>query len=271
MAMTGWVGVGESLTGEAPSTPAVAEDQANGPLANRLLFLERNRNVDVIGYRLVGREPGPVVRDLTQARTEPDALLAAAVQSTVNGSGVASAGSAHDSLANLGVGFVAFRGASTEPLVTRLDATAGLTRLSDSQGLILWRVLPRANSVSPSRLRLADARGAPVSSVAAGGDHARTDVSLGPSTPDVSAGGRRLVVAEPSRWAGHARVMFAGRELAAVAGAEQPTYPVPAHAGQLSITLPPTQPWWRWGQLGLLLIVLFLAVPSGSTRARTAS
>jgi hypothetical protein len=63
-------------------------------------------------------------------------------------------------------------------------------------------------------------------------------------------------------------VTFAGRRLEAIAGAEQPTYLLPPIAGQLSITLAPTHQWWRWGQLGLLLVVLFLAAPLGSTRSR---
>ena len=119
-----------------------------------------------------------------------------------------------------------------------------------------------------SRLRLVDAKGAPVASIAVTGDHGRTDVGIGPATPGASGAGRRLVVAEPNQWAAHARVTFAGRRLAAIAGAEQPTYLVPPNAGQLSITLAPTHQWWRWGQLGLLLVVLFLAAPFGSMRSR---
>ena len=61
---------------------------------------------------------------------------------------------------------------------------------------------------------------------------------------------------------------FAGRRLEAMAGAAQPTYALPSSAGLLSITLVPTQHRWRWAQLGLLLVVLFLAAPFGSTRAR---
>ena len=63
-----------------------------------------------------------------------------------------------------------------------------------------------------------------------------------------------------------ARVTFEGRRLAPIRGAAQPTYLLPVNAGQLSITLPPTYRWWRWGQLALLLVVLFLAAPFGSTR-----
>jgi len=75
-------------------------------------------------------------------------------------------------------------------------------------------------------------------------------------------------VAEPVGWAEHARVTFAGRDLAARGDREQPTYDLPPAAGQLTITLEPTQPWWRWGQLGLLLAVVFVAAPFGPSRRR---
>lgn len=269
VAMAGWFGVGEALTGKVPNMPAVAADQAEGPLGSRLLVM--TSGAGTIGYRLVGSEPGTVVRDLPGVAVSPDPLVAAAVKITVSDGAAASANAARDALADLGVGFVAFRGAATEPLVRRLDATAGMTRLSDSQGLILWRVLPRENAVSSSRLRLVDAKGAPLQSIAVTGDHGRTDVRLGAATAGAPAAGRQLVVAEPARWADHARVTFSGRELAAVAGGEQPAYVLPSTAGQLTITLAPTQQRWRWGQLGLLLVVLFLAAPFGSKRSRRTS
>jgi GT2 family glycosyltransferase len=265
MAMAGWLGVGDALTGKVPSLPAVAVDRANGPSGSRALVMTRDG--DTIGYQLVGSEPGSVVRDLPVATAPSDPLLAAAVRSTVTTSEATSANTARDELADLGIAFVAFRGASTEPLVTRLDATAGMTRLSDAKGLILWRVLPSQNAVSSSRLRLVDGNGSPLASIPVAGENGRSDVSVGPATPGAQTGGRRLVVAEPARWAQHARVTFSGRQLSAVAGAEQPTYLLPASTGRLSITLPPTHQWWRWGQLGLLLAVLFLALPSGSTRS----
>jgi hypothetical protein len=78
-------------------------------------------------------------------------------------------------------------------------------------------------------------------------------------------------VAEPAAWASRARVTFAGHELAGVAGGAQPSYVLPSSAGHLTITLAPTFHWWRWGQLGLLLVVLFLAAPFGSARSRRTS
>ena len=196
-----------------------------------------------------------------------DPGLNAVVKSTIGAGDATSANAARDALADLGVGFVTFQGAPADPLVTQLDATAGMTRLSNNNGLILWRVLPRDNTLGSSRLRLVDAQGVPLASVPATGDHGQTEVGIGSATLSAGADGRRLVVAEPNRWAEHARVTFAGRGLAPVAGADQPTYQVPANAGQLDITLAPARPWWRWGQLGLLLVVLFLAAPFGATRS----
>jgi GT2 family glycosyltransferase len=269
VAMAGWIGVGNEMTATAPSMPAVAEDQAQGPLGSRLLVM--SRDAGAIGYRLVGIEPGTMVRDLPRAAVEPDPMLAATVKIAVGDPHVTSVNAARNTLADLGVGFVGFRGAVTEPLVRRLDATAGLARLSDSQGMILWRVLPLANAMSSSRLRLENLKGAPLQSIAVAGDHGQTDVRVDAATPRVATLGRRLVVAEPAGWADHARVTFSGRELVAVGGRGQPTYDLPSSAGRLTITLAPTQPWWRWGQLGLLLVVLFLAAPFGSSRRRRTS
>jgi GT2 family glycosyltransferase len=263
MVAVGWFGIGQEVGAQVPNTPAVAADQARGAAGNRLLVITRKGTT--ISYHLVGAEPGPVVRDVPRGAAA-DPALAAAVRRLVGGSDVTSANGARDGLADLAVGFVAFQGASTEPLAIELDATAGLTRLSNNRGLILWRVLPREKGVSSSRLRLEDANGVPLASIAVTGDHGRTDVRVGPATPGAATQGRRLVVAEPAQWARHARVTFAERPLSAIAGAQQPTYLVPSGAGRLSVTLLPTYPWWRWGQLGLLLVVLFLAAPWGATR-----
>jgi hypothetical protein len=264
MVAVGWFGIGKELSPQEPNTPAVARDQAHGPLRVRLLAISREGST--ITYRLVGAEPGPVVRDLPHPLAPADPALAAAVKKTVRSGDLASANEAPDALADLGVGFVTFRGAATEPVAIQLDATAGMARLSNSRSLILWRVLPREKGVAPSRLRMVNAKGLPLASIAATGDHGRTDVQLGPATTGAAADRRRLVVAEPNQWARHADVRFAGRTLSAMAGAEQPTYQLPSGGGRLSILVLPTYPWWRWGQLGLLLVVLFLGAPWGTTR-----
>ena len=292
IAAAGLLTVGGPLKATVPSMPAVAADQAEGPLGSRLL--EMTTDAGTIGYRLVGSEPGAVVRDLSGVVPPPSPLLAAAVKIAVSDSNAALANAARDGLAGQGVGFVAFRGAATEPLVRRLDATAGMTRLSANGGLILWRVLPRNNAVSSSRLRLEDAKGQALQSIPVTGSHAQTDVwvsaattpaavigavapaaATGAAAPAAATGTaapeRRLVVAEPAGWANRARVTFDGRELTTVGRGGQPAYVLPQGAGHLTITLAATFPWWRWGQLGLLLVVLFLAAPIGSARSRRTS
>jgi hypothetical protein len=268
MTLTGWFGVGKTLTSKVVGMPAVAADQADGPLRNRLLVM--TSEAGTIGYALSGREPGAVVRDLPADAVAPNPPLAAALELAVNREATSVSG-VQDALADLGVGFVAFRGAPTEPLVRRLDATAGMARLSDSRRLILWRVLPRENAVSSSRLRLVDTQGALLRSLPVTGEHGRTEVRIGAHTTDGTKVQRELIVAEPAQWADHADVRFAGRKLVAVAGGDQPTYVLPPNAGQLSISLAPSHQWWRWGQLGLLLLVLFMAAPFGPSRSRRTS
>jgi len=265
LAMAGWAGVGEVLTPQAPSLPAVAADQALGSRGSRLLDLTRQG--DTVGFRLMGAEPGPVARDLPGPVAETDPLLVAAVKTVVGPADATATNAARNALADLGVGFVAFHGALSAPLVSQLDATAGLVRLGSNRGLTLWRVLAReSQSLTPPRLRLVDEHRTPVASLPVNGGHGQSDVGVGRLTPGGSSHSRRLVVAEPNGWAAHARVTFAGRPLAPVASAQQPTYAVPPAAGHLRITLAPTHPWWRWAQLGLLLVALFLAAPFGSTR-----
>jgi hypothetical protein len=228
-------------------------------------------NGSPVHYRVVGREPGPVVRPLPGPATEADPALRAAVEATVTGTSAAEANLAHTRLADLGIGFVALEGRPDPDRLLHLDATAGLTRLGDRHDLILWRVLPRPgvspqSTVPSARARLETSDGRLVQPVDVSGDHARTSTAL----PAGSAG-RLLVVAEPAGWAAHARVRYAGHAVAAVRGSGQPTYALPGVAGRLDIDIPPTWSWWRRGQAVLLGLVVFLALPFGRRRSRRAS
>ena len=249
--------------------PAVAADQANSALANRLLVLATQGRS--ITYRLVGAEAASPARDAgAPARSQP-ASLARDVQQVLADTTPATANRPHDRLADLGVGFVAFRGPASSAVVRRLDATAGLTRLGDSQRMLLWRVLPASGAradtaVPPARARLEDTSGRPVDTVDVSGDHGALSTRL-----PGSAAPRRLVLAEPASWARHATVRFAGQRLTALAGAAQPTYDLPMAAGRLTVVVEPAHHWWRRGQLGLLALVVFLAVPIGTRRSRRAS
>jgi hypothetical protein len=254
MGMAGRLDVGTRLTRQVPNMPAVASDQAQSFLGGRVLAI--TGDPCAIGYRLLGSEPGPVVRDLPGAVAAPDPLLAA-VKSSVWTDLRGSANAARDALADLGVGF-----ASTKRCLGRAAGqppglTAGFTRLSHNNGLTLWRVVPCGYAVGSSRLRFVDAASAHLASIPV--TRPRSDRCRHRPATGASAAGRRLVAAEPNQWAAHARVTFAGRRLATVAGAEQPTSLVPRSAGRLSITVASTHQRWRWGQLGLLLVALFIA------------
>ena len=250
--------------------PAVVADQATGPLAGRMLVLSGSGTP--VTYRVVGREPGPVVRPLRPAlRPQPDPALQAAVQATVTRASAADANVARTRLADLGIGFVALEGRPDPDRLLRLDATAGLTRLGDRPDLTLWRVLPRPAAgggpdVPSARARLETPQGALLQSVDVAGDHARLRVAL-----PASRTARVLVLAEPRGWVQHAGVRYAGRPLTAVPGRTQPTYVVPATAGTLRVDVHPTWPWWRWGQAVLLGLVAFIALPFGHRRSRRSS
>jgi hypothetical protein len=223
-----------------------------------------------VRYRVVGREPGPVVRPLPGSDAS-DPALEAAVRATVTAGSAANANLARTRLADLGIGFVALEGRPDPDRLLRLDSTAGLIRLGDQRDLMLWRVLPRqgagaGTTVPSARVRLQTPQGLLLQPVDVSGDHARTAVRL-----PAGGAGRLLVVAEPQGWARHAHVRAAGRELQALPGRSQPTYAVPPGAGRLDIEVSPTAPWWRRGQGALLVLVVFLALPFGRRRSRRAS
>ena len=79
-AVTGWQGRPAALRPQADAVPAVVADQATGPLAARMLVLSGDGTP--VRYRVVGREPGPVVRPLPGPATS-DPALQAAVRATV--------------------------------------------------------------------------------------------------------------------------------------------------------------------------------------------
>ena len=212
VAFAGWLGVGDIIRAVTSGVPAVAADQASGPLAGRLLVLDPQG--DALGYQLVGVEPGAVARALPGPVQPADSLLAAAVRAVLADSTAASAGSASARLSDLAVGFVGYRGRPTSPIVSRLDSTAGLARLGDSHGLVLWRVLARAGArthaataapVGSARVRLEDTSSALLQNVDVAGAHGAAHTQL-----PAGARGRRLVVAEPLGWSARATVSYDG-------------------------------------------------------------
>lgn len=249
-----------------PSLPAVALDQASGPDASRILLLTP---VDAsVGYALLGREPGELLRDVDRAASVTDPGIGALVSQVASGA-LDPAQPLGSHLADLGVGFVVTEGEIDPTLQRTLDAAPGMTRLGSNGGQTLWRVLsrepldPADAPVQPSRLRLIAADGRLVSSVTVTGPHAATETGL----PAGSAG-RRLVVAEPVEWADVADVRLDGVPMTRADVAGQPAYLLPAQGGRLSIDVPPAHPQWFVAQLICLAVAVFLAVPFGNRRSR---
>lgn len=259
-------GSGSALTVAQASLPAVAVEQSGPPTSNRLLLLEPSE--DVVDFRLVGEEPGELLRDLDRPSEVDDSGLLAAVGGVVGG------GAALDSadLARLAIGFVQVRTTPESELARRLDASEGLTRLGTSDQGILWRVRPLSPAPGvtevavPSRVRLVDGEGRVLAIVPTDGPHGAVTHELPPGR-----GERRVVVAEPREWSAHAVVSVDGRTLSPLPRTTQPTYAVPDAGGRLTIDLAAAEPWWRLGQAVLLALVVFLALPFGNRRSRRRS
>jgi hypothetical protein len=264
-ALIGWsrldgvVGVGFD------ALPAVAVEQARGPEANRLLTLAvSDAGVE---YELIAREPGDVLRGPTRPGTAADPGVATAVAALVAGRTGTGSGPAA-ALANLGVGFVSVQGTPAPGVIRTLDATAGLTRLGNTDDQILWRVLARPSVTTPtdvvpaSRAWITTADGRPSAWVRVDGAHGALSAPV-PAGPT----GRRLVLAEPREWIDHADVRFDGVRLEST-GTGLPTYVLPERPGLLTVDIPPNTPRWFAAQLALLGLTVFLAVPFGNRRSR---
>ncbi|HEX5968672.1 MAG TPA: glycosyltransferase family 2 protein, partial [Intrasporangium sp.] len=265
--LTAWgmAGPGRTLTVGEATLPAVAVEQSNDPLSNRLLLLRPSP--EVVDFVLTGREPGDLLRGLDRPATADDQPLVDAVARLVGGRSTDLLDASE--LADWGIGFVQARADSGAPLVRRLDATQGLTRLGAGEHGILWKVqpppsAPSATSVAaPSRARIIDGDGRLIAIVPTDGPHAAAEERIPAAT-----GPRRLVVAEPSEWAHHGVVELDGRRLQPVAGQSQPSYDLPTAGGLLHIDLTAYQPWWRLAQGIVLAFVVFMALPFGNRRSR---
>ncbi|MFQ6172053.1 hypothetical protein ACK8HX_10630 [Oryzobacter sp. R7] len=252
-----WAGLGDTLAPWRDPRPAVSVEQAEGAFATRALFVTPGDRG--AGYRFVGREGSALVRPLPSV-AEADGSVAERVSAVL---GDASAGP--ELFADTATDLLAVRTGVVPEVATRLDATAGLQRITQRQGWEMWRVSPAAIEggdalVAPPRLRLETSAGARL--VPTTGAHGGTTATL-----DVPAGSR-LVVAEPTGWAAHATVAVDGAVLRAVDGTPTPTYELPAGEGVLTVTVLDPARWWHAGQVAAVLVLVFLAVPFGRRESR---
>jgi hypothetical protein len=258
-----WRTVGDELHAWADPRPAVAVDQAESGIGNRMLLLTPEG--ESLTYELLGREVGDVARTLPAptASRPSAAALAASVSALFEQGAAPGALTPAADLADQAVGFVGLRAEPTDPRIRALDATAGLSRLGEHDGVLFWRVLPGGggasdDAVAPSRARLVTRTSEQALSVS--GSHSQLDVK------SVVPQGASLVLAEPDEWVRHARVTVDGRVLAP--SGDSPAYALPAGPATISVEVLPTSSTWRYAQGLLLLVVLFMAVPFGNRSSR---
>lgn len=259
-----WTATASVLVPAAGALPPVVQRQLTTSHAPRALLLTAAGD-DAVTYRLIGRETGLPARDLRSPDPSYDARTAAAARAlTSTGAGVRTDNARL--MHQLAVGYVVVRGpAAVRRLNAPLAATDGFVQLSGNPSMSVWRVEPAATAtgeVGSSRLVIAQG-GRPVAEIASNAQHGRTDVTVPAGQP-----GRTLVLAEGSGWTDHGRVTFEGRPLSASTSAAQPTYALPASGGHLVVQAGVRHEWLAWVQLGLLILVLYLAIPFGTRRSR---
>jgi hypothetical protein len=137
---------------------------------------------------------------------------------------------------------------SPSPLVTRaLDAATDIEPVASGQGLALWQVRRPTARVSITS-------GNTVTALPSGAVGARAVLRPGPP-------GRRLLLAEAasSQW----RVTVAGRPLPTLTtGGGLQGFALPESGGRLLLDRAQgSRPRWLWTELGVLVLLLFLAAP----------
>lgn len=243
---------GDRLTTWRDPRPLVAVAAAEGPSASRTLVVETAPTG--IRYRLVGAEPGELVRDLPlPARPVPgeEQVASAVAQLLGVGEGDAAPG---DVLARHAVSHIVVIGPS-EAQRRLVDASPGLARLGSSAGAITWAVrADETDGALPSRLRVTSADGS--RPVRGSGAHGDTDGPVEvPSADD-------LVVAESLDWSDRVEVRADGRRLQAQTHSAVPTYELPERTDEVSVAVGAGHPWWKVGQGLALLLALYLALPT---------
>ncbi|KPI21014.1 hypothetical protein OK074_7476 [Actinobacteria bacterium OK074] len=224
--------------------PAFVAEESNTSDQDRTLVLD-GESVAKVGYSLV-RGSGARMGDaeLTAAAGE-NTKLDKVVADLVAGSGADQA----DELGGYAVRYVLVRGGASRDVTRVLDATPGLTRLSQQDGSALWRV---DNQVS--RATIVTGSGEP-QAVAAGPVDIHTTIPAGKN-------GRVLRIADTAD--AHWTATLDGAPLTAttVDGWAQ-GFELPATGGTLDVThdTPVAHTAWLWAQGSLAVVLVVLALP----------
>lgn len=262
---SGWTGFGSTLSTVREDRPEVAVDHADGALAGRSILVGRlgadEGAEGATAYRILAAEGGLPVRTLPalpEVSGSLDAFVSRLDVAALDVPGDDLPGGAAAVLARHAVGFVALTGDMPAEAVRALDATDGLRRLPDREGVSWWRVDATTSDVpSPARLVLRGADGDGL--VLPSRHHAQTTVEV--------EGAGTLEVAQTAPWSRVADVTLDGEPLTADASGDTVTYVVPA-AGRLDIDIR-TPDSWLLALAGVgLLVIAYLALPFGGVGAR---
>ncbi|MEV8629889.1 glycosyltransferase [Streptomyces sp. NPDC051079] len=161
-------------------------------------------------------------------------------------------------LSGFAIRYVLVRDGAPRSMSRVLDATPGLSRLSQLDGSALWRVDREVARITvvPGTKGAAPTTGTPETvSVAAGPVEAHTDLPAGPA-------GRVLRVADRADAGWTATLDGKPLTPTTVDGWAQ-GFELPAEAGRLDLTFeePLTHTVWIWTQVGLAVVLLVLALP----------
>ncbi|WP_137989013.1 glycosyltransferase family 2 protein [Streptomyces vilmorinianum] len=255
VAAAGWMigGADGPLTRRDPvQVPAFVAEESGNPDQPRTLVLGGTSPGEV-AYTLVRGSGGRLGDAELTAAADSDPRLDKVVAHLVAGSGADQT----QELSGFAIRYVLVRDGAPRQMSRVLDATPGLSRLSQLDGSALWsvdreRAVARVTIVPAAKT--ADAAVEPVL-VAAGPVEAHTKIPSGPA-------GRVLRIADRADegWT----ATLDGKELkkTTVDGWAQ-GFELPAEGGRLDLTYdePLTHTVWIWTQVGLAVVLLVLALP----------
>ncbi|MEU3478919.1 glycosyltransferase [Streptomyces sp. NPDC033754] len=263
VAAAGWMigGADGPLTRRDPvQVPAFVAEESGTRDQPRTLVLGGTSPGEV-AYSLVRGSGARLGDGELSAAAETDPRLDQVVAHLVAGSGADQT----QELSGYAIRYVLVRDGAPRQMSRVLDATPGLSRLSQLDGSALWRVdreiarimivPPAAKNGTAATGDTAAADSAKSVAVAAGPVEAHTDVPAGPA-------GRVLRVADRADegWT----ATLDGKELprTTVDGWAQ-GFELPAQGGRLDLTYdqPLTHTVWTWTQVGLAVVLLVLALP----------
>ncbi|MET7944836.1 glycosyltransferase [Streptomyces sp. NPDC005302] len=224
--------------------PAFVAEESGTRDQARTLVLD-SRSAAQVGYTLV-RGSGARLGDAELASAGGEnKKLDKVVANLVAGSGADQA----DELGGFAVRYVLVRKGAPREVSRVLDATPGLTRLSQQDGSALWRVNRQV-----SRAAIVPASGEP-QSIAAGAVEVHTTVPTG-------ADGRVLRLADSADPGWTATLDGKPLTRTTVDGWAQ-GFELPSGGGRLDVTFdaPLTHTAWLWAQGALALVLVVLALP----------